>query len=74
MLSRQYLSGDWYGRRDQLAEDGITLDVNHTQFFQSVAAGGVEQEAKYGGKVDYFLKYDGDTSGYWDGLFGLDAH
>ena len=68
MLSRQYLSGDWYGRRDQLAEDGITLDVNHTQFFQSVAAGGVEQDAKYGGKVDYFLKYDGDTSSYWDGF------
>ena len=68
MLSREYLSGNWFGGRDQLAEDGITLDVNHTQFFQGVATGGIEQAAKYGGKIDYFLKYDGDKSGYWEGF------
>ena len=35
---------------------------------KSVAAGGVEQETKYGGKVDYFLKYDGTKSSYWNGF------
>ena len=68
LLSRQYLTGDWYGNRNQLAADGITVDVDHTQFAQSVAAGGVEQETKYGGKVDYFLKYDGTKGNYWDGF------
>jgi porin len=68
VLSRQYLSGDWLGTRDRLAAEGITLDVYLTQFFQGVAAGGIDQAFKYGGKVDYFLKFDGDKSGNWEGF------
>jgi porin len=68
VLSRQYLSGDWLGTRERLAAEGITLEVDHTQFFQGVAAGGIEQAFKYGGKVDYFLKFDGDKAGNWQGF------
>src|SRR4029079_4913382 len=44
LLSRQYLTGDWYGNRNQLAADGITVDVDNTEILQPGAAGCVEQE------------------------------
>jgi porin len=68
LLSRQYLTGDFFGWRAQLAGDGITLDVDETQFFQVVAAGGLEQAAKYGGKIDYYVKHEANKSGPWEGF------
>ena len=35
---RLKLTGDWCGVRDQWASQGITLDVNLTQFYQGVAS------------------------------------
>ena len=51
-----------------MAVSGITLDVNLTQFFQSVASGGKERAFAYGGKIDYFLNIDGNKAGLWQGF------
>lgn len=62
------LTGDWWGARARLAEQGFTLDTNHTQFFQGVASGGKNNVAEYGGKFDYYLNLDGEKSGLLDGF------
>jgi porin len=65
---RLKLTGDWCGVRDQWACQGITLDTNLTQFYQGVAAGGVDRTFSYGGKLDYLLNIDGDKARLWDGF------
>jgi porin len=51
-----------------LRDQGITLDVSATQFYQGVASGGLEQSFKYGGRNDYFLTLDGEKLGLWKGF------
>lgn len=69
LLERSKLTGDWLGARTRLLEQGITLDISTTQFYQGVASGGLEQEFPYGGRNDYFLNVDGQKAGLWQGLF-----
>ena len=40
LWSRSTLTGDWWGLRNQLAEKGVTFDLNITQVGQGVVAGG----------------------------------
>jgi porin len=63
------LTGDWYGRRTKLAENGITLDIDMIQSFQGVLDGGLESDWKYGGSLDYWLKLDFQKMGLWPGAF-----
>lgn len=65
---RLKLTRDWFGARDQLANRGITLDTNLTQFFQGVANGGKEQTVEYGGKLDYYLNIDGGKASLREGF------
>jgi porin len=67
--TRPNLTGDWFGVRPALAADGISVDGNVTQFYQGVASGGRDQEARYGGHADYYLNVDGQKAGLWAGLF-----
>jgi porin len=63
------LTGDWLGCRSTLAESGITLDADVTQFYQGVASGGLAQQFKYGGHGDYVAKVDFDKLIGQEGLF-----
>jgi len=65
---RSKLTGDWHGVRNTLRDCGITVDVSATQFYQGVAAGGLEQSFPYGGRNDYFLTLDGEKLGLWQGI------
>jgi porin len=67
LLERSKLTGDWLGRRSSLQDYGITFDVSTTQYYQGVAAGGLEQAFQYGGRNDYFLNLDGEKLGLWRG-------
>ncbi len=69
LLTRERLTGDWWGRRSSLADRGLTFDLFSTQFYQGVAQGGREQEWEYGGKLDYLFNVDGGKLGLWQGLF-----
>ncbi|PPD42960.1 MAG: porin [Methylocystis sp.] len=56
------------GPKDQLRHIGVDVDVWVTQFFQGIAAGANNGVSRYGGKLDAFLKVDGEKLGLWRGL------
>ena len=63
------LTGDWWGERTKLAEQGITFDITATQYYQGVLGGGTNQSWKYGGLMDYRLHFDFQKMGLWEGAF-----
>lgn len=66
---RPYLLGSVGGTRDQLAANGIGVNVYSTQFYQGIASGGVNQEFDYNGRMDYLVDIDGHKAGLWQGFF-----
>jgi porin len=73
ILDQPKLTGNWWGARDTLSAHGVEVDVNLSQFYQGVAAGGTQRSFEYGGKVDYYVNLDGGKLGLWPGL-SLTAH
>ena len=67
--SRSTLTGDWWGIRNQLAEKGITFDVNITQVGQGVVNGGKSGVWEYGGRGDIVMNADSGKLGLWPGGF-----
>ncbi len=67
LLCRDQLTGDWYGHRPSLAENGIVFESALTQFYQGAASGGAEQTFRYGDKLDLFILADTDRMGLWQG-------
>ncbi len=65
--TRSKLTGDWDGRRDVLADNGLTFFADVTQYYQGVAAGGLEQRSRYGGRGDYLANIDTQKMGLWEG-------
>src|SRR5207253_453307 len=47
-------TGNWFGARDALFDDGIDLRTNLSQFYQGLTSGGLRQTFPYGLKFDYF--------------------
>jgi porin len=64
---REELTGDWWGRRTCLAENGIVIDSSLTQFYQGVASGGAEQKFRYGSKFNLFAELNTEKMGLWKG-------
>src|SRR5215831_7828633 len=67
--SRSTLTGDWWGVRHQLADKGITFDVNITQVGQGVVDGGINGAWQYGGRGDTVMNVDSGKLGLWPGGF-----
>src|SRR5262245_5320464 len=67
--SRSTLTGDWWGIRNQLAEKGVTFDLNITQVGQGVVGGGKNGAWEYGGRGDLILNLDSGKLGLWPGGF-----
>ena len=65
---RRQLLGDWGGARSTLADHGIIVDVQATQFYQGVTDGASDDNWKYGLKGDYFVTLIGEKLGLWKGL------
>ena len=55
---RSHLTGDWGGLRATLANEGVQLDVDWTQYLQGDVAGGLDQTTRYGAHFDYLLHLD----------------
>lgn len=68
-LAQDGLTGDWFGNRTYLAESGVTFQLDVAQFYQGVAAGGLNQHFKYGGHGDYVTNVDFGKLGVQEGLF-----
>lgn len=68
-LTRSTLTGDWDGYRDDLAEKGVTLDMDVTQVEQGVVGGGKSDAWQYGGRADLIGNIDTQKLGLWPGGF-----
>ena len=67
LWTRPALTGDWGGVRNELALNGVTLDLELTQIIQGNAHGGrrTTNAFRYSGSVDYTLKLDTARMGLW---------
>ncbi len=68
-FARTKLTGDWGGERTDLADKGITFDIDVLHSWQGVLGGGRDQSWKCGGSLDYWLKFDFEKMGLWEGAF-----
>jgi porin len=62
------LTGDWWGLREDLRDNGLTLDISATTYYLGIASGGLEETFRFGGRNDYLLNVDGQKAGLWEGL------
>ena len=67
--SRSRLTGDWNGARNELADKGVTVNIEVLQSLQGVVDGGIEKDWKYGGSVDYEFSFNFEKLGLWPGAF-----
>lgn len=67
LWDRSHITGDWGGKRNELAEQGITFDIGVTQIFQVNARGGASTNNgfAYSGSADYTLTLDTARLGWW---------
>ena len=66
--NRDVFLGDWRGLRTQLHDRGIDIGLRLSQYGQGVASGGVNQNAEYGGRMDYRVNTDlRKLFGLWEG-------
>lgn len=71
LFTRQYLTGDMFGARSCLAESGVLMDLQLTQFYQGVSSGGARREFNYGGKADYMFTFVGPKLGLNEGFSAI---
>jgi porin len=68
VFDRPALTGDWWGRRTTLANQGVTVDIDVMQVYQNIVDGDREG-GEYGGSLDYNLYLDFQKMGLWPGAF-----
>ncbi len=76
LRDRAQLTGDWHGARTRLAQRGIILDFQTTQFYQGVTSGGpadARGEWEYGGVGDAYITIVGDKFGWKGFVFSIHA-
>jgi len=64
----QTLTGDWFGHGEAMRDAGLTLRVEHSQFYQGLTRGGGDKSWQYGGKWDVLGRVDLAKWGLWPGL------
>ncbi|MDZ4097846.1 MAG: carbohydrate porin, partial [Methylophilaceae bacterium] len=69
LSSRQRLTGDWGGTRDELGKKGVVLDAEMMLQPGGVITGGKDTNAEFWGNVDYTLNLDTQKMGLWPGGF-----
>ena len=67
--TRDKLTGDWFGVRSDLSDNGIDFDLRLSQYGQRVTSGGVDENGETGGTMDYRFNIDTNKLfGTWEGL------
>lgn len=69
LASRQRLTGDWGGVRDEMGKKGVLLDANMVLLPGGIVTGGSDTDAEFWGNVDYSLNLDTGKMGLWPGGF-----
>lgn len=65
---RTTLTDEWFGLGPTLAEGGLTLRIEWSQFYQGLVDGDGDHGWEYGGKWDALLRLDLSKLGFWEGL------
>lgn len=65
--TREALTGGWGEARNDLAEKGVTFDLNLTQIGQGITSGGKDTGWEYGGRGDLVVTMDTQKLGLWPG-------
>jgi porin len=73
LWSRETLTGDWGGARTWLAERGVTVQLEFTEFYQGMISGSGNNDFKPVGRSDGFVNFDTGKLGLWSGG-GLNTH
>jgi len=63
------LTGNWWGARTSLAENGVTVYADSTSFLMGNTAGGIRRDFDFGGHGDYIVNFDGDKLWNREGFF-----
>src|SRR4030095_3275117 len=63
--ARPALPGDWGGLRTQLAEKGVTFEVDFGSIVQGVVDGGHDTTTRWSGWNQMVLKLDSQKLGLW---------
>lgn len=61
------VTGDWRGTRTNLADRGISFDLEWTNYYQGLVSGTGEHDFDYGGRLDAFVDFDTTKLGLWNG-------
>lgn len=61
------LTGDWSGLRTQLADQGVDLNLDFTQYYQGLLSGTGSKSFEYGGRFDAQVDFDLGKLGLLDG-------
>lgn len=69
IATRERLTGDWSGFRDQWARQGIVIDADLLNIVQGVASGGRNNEVDANGRADIVFNLDTGKAGLWPGGF-----
>jgi len=73
LLNRETLTGDWGGTRAQLAESGVKLELEFTEYYQGMFSGDGDKDFDFGGRADALVNFDTKKLGFWGGG-GLHTH
>jgi porin len=65
--SRTQLSGDWRGRRTDLARHGLLFDLYSTSAYQNVASGGLKTGNAFVQNTQLSINVDTGRAGLWSG-------
>lgn len=61
------LTGSWGGTRSNLADRGVTVDLDWTQYYQGLVSGTGSKDWDYGGRLDAYAGFDTEKLGLWKG-------
>lgn len=62
-------TGDWFGMRSILADDGLLFYADSALYYQGVTTGGLREKFHFYGHNDYVALGIGKKLGLWDGFF-----
>jgi porin len=66
-MTRDTLTGDWFGARDTLARHGVVIDLSWTEFYQGTQSGDGYDDFEFGGRADALIHFDTGKLGLWEG-------
>lgn len=67
LWNRPALTGDWFGVRQTLMDNGLRFDAHMVQTFQRAIKGGRDYRLAYTGSIDIGMQLDTDKAGLWPG-------